>query len=216
MAVGISKMFGIDVIENFNHPYTSFSITDFWRRWHISLSMWFKEYVYIPLGGNRKGKLRTLLNVAIVFILTGIWHGFTLNFLVWGAYFALVMVIEKAFLLKYLDKNKFKPLNVLYCFVVIVIGWVFFASPSVSYAGKYIGVMFGMPTTPTYTIQYYLTAKMWIGFILGFLFIGFIQRSVKKPEKFDLVLSIAGILLLVVSLALVIGGSYSPSVYGGF
>ena len=105
MAIGLGKMFGFEFLENFNYPYIATSITEFWRRWHMSLSFWFKDYVYIPLGGNRKGIIRQIINILIVWFLTGFWHGANWNFIIWGMYFGLILLIEKVFLLKVLDKN---------------------------------------------------------------------------------------------------------------
>ena len=104
MAIGLGKMLGFTFLENFNYPYISRSITEFWRRWHISLSTWFREYVYIPLGGNRRGLPRQLWNILVVWALTGLWHGASWNFLLWGLYFALLLMIEKLFLLRWLDR----------------------------------------------------------------------------------------------------------------
>ena len=116
MAIGLGKMFGFKFSENFNYPYLATSITDFWRRWHISLSTWFRDYVYIPCGGNRKGLFRTCINISIVFLLTGIWHGANYTFIVWGVVYGVFMLLEKLFLGKLLEKNKFKPLKISYYF----------------------------------------------------------------------------------------------------
>ena len=105
MAIGLGRIFGFDFIENFNYPYISKSITEFWRRWHISLSTFFRDYVYIPLGGNRKGKTATIRNLFIVWMLTGIWHGAAWNFIIWGIYFGIILIIEKNFLLEFLKKQ---------------------------------------------------------------------------------------------------------------
>ena len=104
MAIGLGRMFGFYFLENFNFPYMSKTITEFWRRWHISLSSWFREYVYIPLGGNRKGLARQLFNIMVVWMLTGLWHGANWNFVLWGVYYGVLLMIEKLFLLKWLDK----------------------------------------------------------------------------------------------------------------
>ena len=124
MAIGLGKMFGFDYPENFDYPYLSASISEFWRRWHISLGTWFREYVYIPLGGNRKGKVRTFLNLAVVFLLTGLWHGANISFVLWGAFHGFFIIIEKAGLGKILDKKRF--IGILYCFLVVTFGWVLF------------------------------------------------------------------------------------------
>lgn len=125
MARGLGNMFGFEFMENFNYPYISKSITEFWRRWHISLGTWFKEYLYIPLGGNRKGKIRTYLNLLIVWMLTGLWHGASWNFVLWGLYFGVILIIEKLFLLKVLDKLP-AFVSHIYSLFLIAFGWVIF------------------------------------------------------------------------------------------
>lgn len=147
MACGLGKIFGFDFPENFRYPYTSRSITEFWRRWHITLSSWFREYVYIPLGGNRRGRGRTYLNLLVTWLLTGAWHGASLNFLTWGVYFFAVLAIEKAFLLRRL---KALPSAVarFYTVFVILIGWLIFASDgsvlSSADGVRYFGQLFGI------------------------------------------------------------------------
>ena len=125
MAIGLGRMFGFEFLKNFDYPYISRSISEFWRRWHISLSTWFKEYVYIPLGGNRRGLARTLLNTAIVWMLTGLWHGASWNFVLWGVYFGIIIIIEKLFLGKYLEKAP-AFLSHLYAIFLFTFGWVLF------------------------------------------------------------------------------------------
>ncbi len=142
MAIGLGKMFGFDFLENFDMPYRSGSIREFWRRWHISLSTWFREYLYIPLGGNRKGRIRTYVNLLIVFAATGIWHGAGWNFLLWGMFHGVFLVLERAFLGKYLDKNPLKILNHVYCLLVVAVGWVFFRAENLGQAAAYLGNMF--------------------------------------------------------------------------
>ena len=127
MAVGLGRILGFDFPENFRYPYTARSITDFWRRWHVTLSSFFREYVYIPLGGNRRGRARTYFNLLVVWALTGLWHGASLNFLLWGLYFFLLLCLEKAFLLKGLDRLP-RPLGHLYALPLILFGWFIFAS----------------------------------------------------------------------------------------
>ena len=150
MAIGLGKMFGFRFPENFNYPYTANSITDFWRRWHITLSTWFKEYVYIPLGGNRKGKYRTLLNMAVVWFLTGFWHGADWNYLLWGVYFWIFLLAEKLFLLKPLGKHPI--LSRVYAMLVIGFGWMIFFHSDLGqllHLGKHLiglGADFASPT----------------------------------------------------------------------
>lgn len=142
MAIGLGRMFGFSFPENFRYPYQSKSITEFWRRWHITLSTWFREYLYIPLGGNRKGKGRQILNLFIVWTLTGFWHGAGWNFIMWGLYYFLFLVVEKLFLLKVLDKAP-SVLRHIYSLFVIIIGWVIFACDDITVLLPYLGSMFG-------------------------------------------------------------------------
>ena len=137
MAIGLGRMFGFHFLENFEHPYESKSITEFWRRWHISLGTWFKEYVYIPLGGNRKGIPRQLLNIAIVWFLTGLWHGASWNFVLWGVYYGILLVIEKLFTLRLLQKAGALWGHV-YTMVLVTVGWAFFCYPDLRHPGEYV------------------------------------------------------------------------------
>ncbi|MFB9277669.1 MBOAT family O-acyltransferase [Cohnella cellulosilytica] len=142
MARGLAKLLGFDFKINFNYPYTSRSVTEFWRRWHISLGSWFREYVYIPLGGNRGGLARQLRNVLIVWFLTGLWHGASWNFVVWGLYFGLLVTIEKLFLLQGLQRLP-RPLSHLYLLLAVVLGWVWFEFASMPAAWRFVGQLFG-------------------------------------------------------------------------
>ncbi len=143
MAIGLGKMLGFDFLKNFDYPYISQSVTEFWRRWHISLSNWFKEYVYIPLGGNRCSTLKNIRNLLIVWILTGIWHGASWNFLVWGLYYGCILILEKYLLAPLLEKFP-RILQWLYTFFIIVIGWVFFFSDTLGEAFSYFSSLFGI------------------------------------------------------------------------
>ncbi|MBR0302475.1 MAG: MBOAT family protein [Clostridia bacterium] len=142
MAIGLGKMFGFTFRENFYYPYTSKSITEFWRRWHISLGTWFREYVYIPLGGNRRGKFRTYVNLFAVWFLTGLWHGASWNFILWGLYYFVILVIEKAFLLKVLKKVP-AAVSHIYSLILILFGWWLFAFDNISEGIAYLQKMFG-------------------------------------------------------------------------
>ena len=141
MAIGLGKMFGFHFLENFNYPLISKSVTEFWRRWHMSLGTWFRDYVYIPLGGNRTSKARHIFNILVVWTLTGFWHGANWTFMAWGVYFAIFLILEKFFLKKLLDKIP-SVFSHIYCLFLTTISWVIFNSPSLSYAFKYIGRMF--------------------------------------------------------------------------
>ncbi len=156
MAVGLGRMLGFDFVENFNYPYISRSITEFWRRWHISLSTWFRDYVYIPLGGNRRGKGRQLLNLLIVWTLTGIWHGASWNFLFWGLYYALLLILEKVFLYDRLQ-NSPAWLGHVYAMILVVVGWVLFSVEDLSSCLVYLRSMFfGGKGLCSGTFLYYL------------------------------------------------------------
>ncbi len=177
MAIGLGLIFGFKFMENFNYPYISKSITEFWRRWHISLSTWFKQYVYIPLGGNKKGKFKTLRNLGIVFLLTGIWHGAEWTFIVWGIWHGVFIILEKIFNIKEFEKKSHSLfINILrhfYCIFVFLIGWVIFRAENLSYAFNYLMNMFGILKLNTgafsYTLDYYIDKTEIITFIAAIL-----------------------------------------------
>jgi alginate O-acetyltransferase complex protein AlgI len=145
MAIGLGKMFGFKFLENFNYPYISKSITEFWRRWHISLSSWFRDYLYIPLGGNRASKSRTYVNLVLVFFLCGLWHGANFTFLIWGLYHGAFLVIERVGFGAWLDKRG-AWLRHAYLLLVVMVGWVFFRATDVAHAMSFLGAMFGLKT----------------------------------------------------------------------
>ena len=159
MALGLAEMFGFTFQKNFDYPYMSASITEFWRRWHISLGAWFRDYVYIPLGGSREGKARTVRNLLIVWLLTGIWHGANWTFLVWGLYYGLLLLLEKFVFAKILDKipNFLRAIPTL---LLVIIGWVFFFSPSLGSAFRWLGSMLGLGAGGLLdaTAKYYLSS----------------------------------------------------------
>lgn len=221
MAIGLGRMFGFKFPENFRYPYQSVSITDFWRRWHITLSTWFKEYLYIPLGGNRRGLARQALNLLIVWSLTGFWHGAGWNFVMWGLYYFVILFIEKLFLLKALDKLP-KFFRHVYALLLIIIGWVIFASDDVSVLLPFLGSMFGANGAIGGMDVYTLLTK-------AVLLIICCIASTELPKK--LFLSAAGamnekaaftlksvltIALLALSMILLIGDSYNPFLYFRF
>jgi alginate O-acetyltransferase complex protein AlgI len=147
MAIGLGLMFGFRFNENFNKPYTAQSITDFWRRWHISLSSWFRDYVYIPLGGNRRGLGKQLRNILIVWLLTGIWHGASWNFLLWGLYFGVILIFEKWWVLKLLERTP-RWVRHVYAILLILVGWVLFAFEDLPLIGEYLQAMIGLTGQP--------------------------------------------------------------------
>lgn len=168
MAIGLGKMFGFHFLENFDYPYISKSITEFWRRWHMSLSSWFRDYIYIPLGGSRKGKVRTYINLLVVWILTGFWHGAAWNFILWGFYFFIILLIEKAGLLKWLEKL---PVVFRHCYALFFINlsWVIFSYDSMQTLGTVLKRMFGMGGIPFWnsTSTYYLISYILIFIIMA-------------------------------------------------
>lgn len=146
MAMGLGKMLGFNFPKNFDHPYISKSVSEFWRRWHITMGSWFRDYIYIPLGGNRKGKLKLIRNTFIVWALTGFWHGAGWNFIIWGLFYGVLLMIEKMFLGKVLEKLP-SIIRILYTFVLVVIGWVFFDTSTLTEAGQLLKAMFGFGNT---------------------------------------------------------------------
>jgi alginate O-acetyltransferase complex protein AlgI len=148
MAIGLGMLFGFRFLENFNRPYSAASLTDFWRRWHISLSRWFQDYLYIPLGGNRKGAARTYLNLTLVFLLCGLWHGANWTFVVWGAYHGLFLVFERITGLREFPDNRLRPLRRLLTLLVVICGWVIFRCDDLARAIAYFTAMFSLNLTP--------------------------------------------------------------------
>ena len=222
MAIGLGRMFGFDFLENFNYPYISKTITEFWRRWHISLSSWFKDYVYIPLGGNRKGNV--YVNLLIVFIVTGFWHGASFNFLVWGLWHGLFLVIERLFKGREVKSKILVPIRYVITMLAVVIGWVFFRSPELSYALSYLGIMFGVvkPENVGFTYQYYFSIGTIVMLCLAVLastpvmkqLFGFFKTRnavILKP-----VASVVILVLFFVCIVIVTSTSYNPFIYFRF
>ena len=215
MGIGMGKMLGFDFPDNFNLPYISKSITEFWRRWHISLSSWFRDYVYIPLGGSRCSKAKLARNLMIVWMLTGIWHGAGWTFLLWGLYYGLLLLLEKLLLRPVLQKLP-APIQWLYTMVLVLIGWVFFASADFAAAWAYLTVLF---TPVAGTAQIWLPGWLPLGLIgavaatpLGAKLWGR-WKSVNAPEAAAAVLCA---LALVLSTASLVSGSYNPFIYFNF
>ncbi len=222
MAIGLGRMFGFRFKENFNYPYTAVSIQEFWRRWHISLSSWFKEYVYFPLGGSRCSKGRTCLNILIVFLLTGVWHGANFTFIVWGLFYALLQIIERLFLKKLLDSNPVKPINWLYTMLMVVIGWVLFRSDNIIYAGQFLKAMF-VPTTGIHSVLEFMSMKLLIAFVAALVVMGFISRAsaevykkIRTNEGVMLVDTAFTAVLLIASIISIVSGTYNPFIYFQF
>ena len=221
MAIGLGKMLGFTFLENFNYPYVSRSITEFWRRWHISLSTWFKEYVYIPLGGNRKGPARTYLNLLAVWFLTGFWHGANWNYILWGLYFFVLLVIEKRFLLKALEKAP-KWVAHIYTLVFVLFGWLLFVFEDMSAGVVWLGNMFGVGTAQFVNQRdlYDLLRNIPLLLILGVASTALPKRIWRKlydAKPVVRVLTMVGCLvLLIVCTAYLVDSSFNPFLYFRF
>lgn len=221
MAIGLCRIFGFHIRENFNYPYMSKTITEFWRRWHISLSSWFRDYVYIPLGGNRKGIYYTYRNLLLVFLLTGIWHGADLTFMIWGIYHGIFVIIEKAGLKRVISKL---PAFVghFYCCIVVLVGWVFFRVENMVQAFCYIKSMF-IPTNITYRQIEILSQLNWeiiflmvMGCLLSAPIIKSMNEKFYKSNNYQICKDVILLLLFVVSIAAMLTSSFNPSIYTKF
>ena len=205
MAIGLGQLFGFTFLENFNYPYISASVTEFWRRWHISLSTWFKEYVYIPLGGNRKGLARQIFNILVVWLLTGLWHGASWNFVLWGGYYAALLILEKCWLLKAGEKLPLLLRRML-TMVLVMLGWALFYFENLGDLGAFLGRLF--TAVPSVGIAFYLPVTA-----LGCLCATPALKRVKLPDGVRWGLCVVLLLLCVASLA---RQSYNPFIYFRF
>lgn len=219
MAIGLGRMLGFEFLENFNYPYISKSITEFWRRWHISLGTWFRDYVYIPLGGNRKGSARQYLNILIVWSLTGFWHGANWTFLLWGLYYAAFLIIEKRWLLKLLNKAP-AVVGHVYTLLITIFGWVLFQLPTLAQVGTYYKTMFGFGQGSFVSTDdlYYLGSFAGMFVIAIIASTPLFSRLYKKiPQKAAAVITPVLILLgLVVSTGYLVDATYNPFLYFRF
>lgn len=220
MAIGLGHMFGFRFRKNFNYPYISKSITDFWRRWHISLSTWFREYVYIPLGGNRVSVSRNIFNLLIVWFLTGLWHGASWNFIFWGVYYGVLLILEKFVWGKALARLP-AVVQHLYSLVIVLIGWVFFFSDTMSSAVHYLGTMFGAVDFygSIQTIFYYLTSN-WLLLVVGVVCCTAIPMRVMNAVGYNgrrkaIYIGVM-MVLLVLSIACLVTESFNPFLYFRF
>ncbi|MDC3416654.1 MBOAT family O-acyltransferase [Aquibacillus salsiterrae] len=222
MAIGLGKMFGFDFLENFNYPYIAKSVTEFWRRWHISLGAWFRDYVYIPLGGNRQGSAKTIRNLLIVWTITGFWHGASWTFIAWGFYYGLFIVMERLGFSKLLSKL-WTPLQHVYLLLVVMIGWVFFRADQFSYSFQFLQAMAGIGGNAgldTTAIIYW--NDFWYVFLLGMIFSTPVAIWVKSRlgEQWQPVLSVVTpvvyLMLMVSSMLLLVNSTYNPFIYFRF
>lgn len=223
MAIGLGKMFGFDFIENFNYPYISGSITEFWRRWHISLGSWFRDYLYIPLGGNRVKQWRWVLNILIVWFLTGFWHGAEWNFVVWGLYFAVFLLLEKFFLKKFLDKAP--VIRNLYTLFVVIIGFTIFNANNMGEAITNLTGMFGGLDIPLVNNEaLYTLRSYWLILLMGIIgatpLVANTAKRIKATAVGEKVLSVAEpivlICLMIMVTAYLVDGSFNPFLYFRF
>ena len=222
MAIGIGKMFGFDFLENFNYPYVAYSVQDFWRRWHISLSTWFKEYLYIPLGGNRKGNFRTYVNLLIVFFCTGFWHGASFNFIAWGLYFGFFLILERLFLGKLLQKPCFKWLGHIYTLIVVIFGWVMFRANGLRHALQLMKKMV-IPSAGATPLSQFVDVKLLVILAFGIVFAGLAQTIFKKlhaglynETKVYVCESVILAVLLFMCILMLVNNSYNPFIYFRF
>ena len=220
MAIGLGKMFGFEFLENFNYPYIATSITDFWRRWHISLSTWFRDYIYVPLGGNRVSKTKWLRNIMVVWLLTGLWHGAAWNFIIWGLYFGILLILEKVFLSKYLEKSP-KVLTRLYTLVIVMISFVIFNGESMGQIIQNIGGLIGINISSIVSAESIYYLKSYLGVILiGIIGATPILKNFANKEKIHKTMNalepVFLLLILTICTSYIIDGSFNPFLYFRF
>lgn len=228
MAIGLGKMFGFDFLENFNYPYISQSASEFWRRWHISLGSWFRDYVYFPLGGSKKGNIRTYINLFVVWFLTGFWHGASWTFIAWGLYFGILIGMEKAFLEEKVLKKVYKPIRHVYLLLAVMIGWVFFRADSFTYSIQFIKTMFCLGnstiyngTTLAYINDYYITILLSIIFSMPVVkyFKQKIQQKNNKALHSNTYYTLQSLTLITTFLIVIfklVNSTYNPFLYFRF
>ena len=219
MAIGMGKMLGFNYLDNFNYPYISKSVTEFWRRWHISLSSWFKDYVYIPLGGSKCSRIKHIRNMLIVWCLTGIWHGASYNFMLWGLYYGIILIIEKFFLKGFLSKLP-NTLKHIYTMLVVIIGWLIFASTDLSMFSVYFSNMFNIFKYPFIdeTFMFYFKSYFII-IVISTLLSMPIYQNIKKKLNSRGWMIISLILYLVfffITVSYLVSDSYNPFLYFRF
>ena len=222
MAIGIGKMLGFNYLENFNYPYISKSITEFWRRWHISLSSFFKDYVYIPLGGSRCSKLKNIRNIFIVWLLTGFWHGASWNYLIWGIYFGIILLIEKFILKDFLEKLP-NILKHTYSIILILIGWLIFAFEKFNVLKAFTTKLIGINTKLYSSDTIFFLKNYFLIFVIAILFSTPIGKIIKeKIEKskykgfFGIIMFISYLLLFIITISFLVSDTYNPFLYFRF
>ena len=220
MAIGLAQIFGMKFDENFNYPYISKSITEFWRRWHITLSSWFRDYVYIPLGGNRRGLAIQIRNILIVWFLTGAWHGASWNFILWGVYFGVILILEKLFLLKLLEKLP-NIIRRIYAIVIILVSWAIFAFEDLARVGEYIKAMFINSTLWDNEALYYLQnygVLILIGAICSIPLWKKLKEKIdsKNSKTLEVITTLGYVAIFVLSTASLVTNSFNPFLYFRF
>lgn len=219
MAIGLGLIFGFTILENFDYPFTSKTMTEFWRKWHISLSSFFKDYVYIPLGGSRVNKLKRLFNIMIVWSLTGLWHGASYNFIIWGLYFGIILLIEKKFFYNLFSKHKF--IGTLLTNILVIIGFVFFYNEGLKDALISLKSMFGLNNIDfinletIYYIKNYIVVLV-LGYLISLKVFNKIINKLKNNKIINLMEPLLLIVLLLVSTAFIIDESFNPFLYFRF
>lgn len=219
MAIGLGKMFGFDFLENFNYPYISKSIREFWRRWHISLSTWFKEYLYIPLGGNRKGSVRTYVNLIIVFFCTGLWHGASWNFVLWGLWHGLFSVLERLGFVRFLERDKTTVISRIYTLFVVVVGFTIFGLVDFNQLKEYIGIMLfnSNGVLIDYSFLFMLKNNVFIliaGILISMPVYGIVKD--KGVKALHIISVILYVVCFILSIAYLVSSSYNPFLYFRF
>jgi alginate O-acetyltransferase complex protein AlgI len=214
MAIGIGQMIGFNYPPNFNHPYTALSITDFWRRWHISLSSWFRDYLYIPLGGNRASPLRTYFNLALVFVLCGLWHGAAWTFLIWGGWHGLLLVIERSGFGRLLARLP-SVVAQAWTMLCVMIGWVFFRAADLPYALSFLQTLAGLNHADPlfHPWQMDIQSAQWTAIVVGCVLALWRNPPAWRPVPLQALASALGLLLCAASLA---AGTYNPFIYFHF
>lgn len=214
MAIGIGKMLGFSYPENFNYPYISKSITEFWRRWHMSLSTWFKDYVYIPLGGNRCSKGKHIRNILIVWALTGLWHGSSFNFIMWGLYFGIILLLEKFIYGKVLEKLP-KVFSHIYALILIIIGWLIFAFTDVNMIKDYFLSMLGLNGNVVLDNNFIFYTLNNLVFLIACIIFS-IPIKIKSNKFISIINTIIYIILFILVVAFLVSDTYNPFLYFRF
>ena len=223
MALGLGKMFGFELRKNFDYPYISKSVTEFWRRWHISLSTWFREYVYIPMGGNQCSVSRNIFNLMVVWALTGMWHGAAWNFAAWGVYYGVILVMEKYMWGAFVD-NLPNPARHIYTGIIVLVGWVFFFSPSLGYAMRYLLAMIGGGAGIADATGAFLLFTHWLLYLLSVigsssLGLKLIKAVIRAPKNQYIQLTAAAVIftgMFLISIAYLVTGTFNPFLYFRF